>query len=82
MRANNTMFLKRLVLAGLGVAVLPDFVARPKIGSGALVELFPQVERPPLVLFAQYPERRLTPRKVSICVGFLKQWFAARQLRA
>ncbi|MEC5385791.1 LysR family transcriptional regulator [Uliginosibacterium sp. H3] len=79
MRANNTLFLKRLVLAGLGIAVLPGFVAKPEIDTGALVELFPDVERPPLLLFAQYPERRLTPHKVSVCVAFLKDWFAARQ---
>lgn len=79
MRANNTMFLKRLVLADLGIAVLPSFVARPEIDTGALVELFPDVERPPLVLFAMYPERRLAPRKVTACTSFLRDWFAARQ---
>jgi DNA-binding transcriptional LysR family regulator len=78
MRANNTIFLKRLVLAGLGIAVLPGFVARPEVDDGSLVELFPNVERPPLVLYAVYPERLLTPRKVSVCVAFLKNWFAAR----
>jgi len=78
-RANNTVFLKRLVLADLGIAVLPGFVARPEIGSGALVELFPAVERPQLVLYAVYPERRFAPRKVTACVAFLRDWFDARQ---
>jgi DNA-binding transcriptional LysR family regulator len=79
-RANNTMFLKRLVLAHQGIAVLPDFVARPEITAGALVELFPQVARSALVLYAVYPERRLVPGKVSACVAFLKDWFATRQV--
>ena len=79
MRANNTQFLKRLVLAHLGIAVLPSFVARPEIITGELLELFPEVQRPSLVLYAMYPERRLTPHKVSLCVAFLKDWFAARQ---
>ena len=74
-RANNTVFLKRLVLAHLGIAVLPGFVARPEIGTGALVELFPEVERPPLVLYAVYPERRFAPRKVTACVASLRAWF-------
>jgi DNA-binding transcriptional LysR family regulator len=78
MRANSTHFLKRLVLAGQGIAILPAFVAKPEIDNGMLMELFPEVDRPPLVLFAMYPERRLTPRKVSVCVDFLKAWFAAR----
>jgi DNA-binding transcriptional LysR family regulator len=77
-RANNTMFLKRLVLADQGIAVLPNFVARPEIDTGALVELFPQVARSALVLYAVYPERRLVPGKVSACVAFLKDWFATR----
>lgn len=79
LRANSTLLLKRLVLADLGIAVLPSFVARAEIDSGALVELFPTVERPPLVLYAVYPERQLSPRRVSVCVAFLKDWFAARQ---
>nr|WP_315236061.1 LysR family transcriptional regulator [uncultured Albidiferax sp.] len=79
MRANNTQFLKRFVMADLGIAVLPSFVAQPEINTGALVELFTDVERPPLVLYAMYPERRLTPRKVSVCVAFLKDWFAKQQ---
>lgn len=78
-RANSTPFLKRLVLAGRGIAVLPDFVAQPEIATGALVELFPQVERPALRLYAVYPERRLAPRKVAVCVEFLKRWFGERQ---
>lgn len=77
-RANNTMFLKRLVLANQGIAVLPDFVARPEIDSGSLIVLFPHVARSTLVLFAVVPERRLVPGKVSACVAFLKAWFAAR----
>lgn len=80
MRANSTPFLKRLLLADLGIAVLPDFVAQPELGAGALVELFPQIERPPLRLYAVYPERRLAPRKVVACVQFLKQWFGERAL--
>lgn len=79
MRANSTLFLKRLVMADLGIAVLPDFVAREEMAAGTLVELFPTVERPPLVLYAIYPERRLVPRKVSLCVAFLKDWFARGQ---
>jgi DNA-binding transcriptional LysR family regulator len=81
-RANSTPFLKRLVLADLGIAVLPDFVAGPEIDSGALVELFPQVERPALVLYAVYPARRLAPRKVAACVDFLKDWFSRMPARS
>lgn len=78
MRANNTLFLKRLVMAGLGIAMLPGFVAKPEIDTGELIDLFPEVESPPLVLYAVYPQRRLTPRKVSVCVSHLKDWFAER----
>lgn len=78
MRANSTPFLKRLVLADLGIAVLPDFVAQPEFSAGALVELFPQTKRPLLRLYAVYPDRRLAPRKVVACVQFLKQWFGER----
>lgn len=82
MRANNTLFLKKLVLEGLGIAILPSFAAEPEIGNGALVDLFPHVECPPLVLYAVYPERRLAPKKVSVCVNYLSDWFRAQEARA
>jgi DNA-binding transcriptional LysR family regulator len=39
--ANNSEALREAALAGLGLALLPDFSARPALQAGALVELLP-----------------------------------------
>lgn len=59
---NNSESLRDAVLAGLGVALLPDFSAREAIGRGLVQELLPA--RQPVEVFADrlYVIRPYTPR--------------------
>jgi len=77
-RTNNTLFMRSLILRGLGIGILPTFVCREELASGALVELFPDIERPSLALFAIYPSRQLVAPRVTRCIEHLKQWYAQR----
>jgi DNA-binding transcriptional LysR family regulator len=77
LRANNTLFIRQAVLDGHGIAMMPSFVCGDGLASGALVELLADHPRPPLILYATYPARRHVPPKVSACVAFIEQWFAA-----
>lgn len=54
-RTDSSMVQRSLVLAGMGIAELPEYVIREDLRSGALVEVFPQYRRPPLELWAVYP---------------------------
>lgn len=61
--ANDIEALHRLTLSGLGVAMLPDYLARADLQSGRLVEPFPGAELPTRQLFMVWPtHKRKLPR--------------------
>ena len=72
---NSPIATLRGALAGLGVALLPDFVARKHIESGELVSLFEQYLPSDRGIYAVYPHRRHLPAKVRTFVDFLQAWF-------
>lgn len=59
---NNSESLRDAVLAGLGIALLPDFSAREAIGRGLVQELLPEWR--PVDVFAEslYVIRPYAPR--------------------
>ena len=61
--------------AGLGVAMVPDFLALPFIRSGELVTLFDDYIIKDRGIYAVYPHRRYLPAKVRVFVDFLSNWF-------
>ena len=65
----------RAALAGLGVALIPDFVARKAIEGGDLLTLFNDYVPTDRGIYAVYPHRRYLPAKVRIFVDYLHNWF-------
>ena len=65
----------RAARAGLGVAMIPDFIARPYLASGELVSLFDDFIAKDRGIYAVYPPGRFTQPKVRAFIDFL-----ARQL--
>ncbi|WQO65235.1 LysR family transcriptional regulator [Sinorhizobium medicae] len=72
---NSPLGAARAAVTGIGVAVLPDFIARPKIASGELVTLFDDFLPKDRGIYAIYPHRRYLPTKVRTFVDFLHNWF-------
>ena len=72
---NSPAATLRGALSGLGVALLPDFVARQHIESGALVTMFQEYLPTGSGVYAVYPHRRHLPAKVRMFVDFLQAWF-------
>jgi DNA-binding transcriptional LysR family regulator len=62
-----------------GIGILPEFVARPEIDNGRLVEVLREVPRPMLQLYAVYPERSFVPAKVRAWVEFMKREMRGRK---
>ncbi|MBB4186103.1 LysR family transcriptional regulator [Sinorhizobium terangae] len=75
---NSPLASARAAVTGLGVAPVPDFIARPKIQSGELVTLFDDFLPKDRGIYAIYPHRRYLPAKVRTFVDFLHGWFRAR----
>ena len=72
---NSPLATLRAARAGLGVAMIPDFIARPYIETGELVSLFDDYLPKDRGIYAVYPHRRYLPAKVRAFVDYLHAWF-------
>jgi DNA-binding transcriptional LysR family regulator len=75
MEVNSPHATLRAALAGIGFAIIPDFIARKSIESGALVTLFNDYVPTDRGIYAVYPHRRYLPAKVRMFVDYLHNWF-------
>jgi len=76
--ANNSEALRDAAIAGLGVALLPDFSAQSALQAGTLVELLPQWRSTGAFgerLYAIRPYSAHVPRAVQAFVAFLRESF-------
>jgi DNA-binding transcriptional LysR family regulator len=76
LRANNGEVIRDAAMAGLGIAMLPEFIVSAAIASGALVEVLDEFDSPPLALYAVYPQHRESAVTVRAFVHYLRQRFA------
>lgn len=75
LRLNNGDAIREAAVAGLGVAVLPTFIAHRAVVEGDLRVILPDCARPPIALYALYPSGRNLPAKVRSFVDFLAARF-------
>jgi len=68
---NEPSALRDAVLAGLGIALLPDRLAEPLEEHGNLQRLLPAWAGPDAELNAVYPRDRVLPPKVRVFIDFL-----------
>lgn len=69
--ANSYDILRRMVLLGAGISVLPVQFAEDLQHRGALVRLLPDWGLRPVTLRAVFPSRRLMPQKTRVFVDAL-----------
>ncbi len=72
--SNSALALRKAALAGLGIALLPDYCITEDLAAGTLVRILPQCEikRSVMALYARSPH---IPQKVRLLVSFLARWF-------
>lgn len=71
MEANSSLALHAVMLAGGGIARVPEFVVADDIAAGRLEVLLPEWKFPDLGMHAVMAERRYVPAKVRAFVDFL-----------
>lgn len=81
LRSNNLSAVLAACRAGLGLAVLPWYVARESVADGAIVPVLTDFALPTQELHAVFPSPKLVPGKVSTFIDFLKlqldgEWWA------
>jgi DNA-binding transcriptional LysR family regulator len=72
---NSPLAARAASVAGLGFAMLPDFIAAPELLTGRLLPVLDDRILQGGGIFAVYPHRRYLPAKVRVFVDFLVQWF-------
>ncbi len=71
LRVNNGEAAIPWLLAGLGLAALPDFVLSDAMRAGRLVEVLPGWSLPPVALSLVTPPAALRPVRVTVAMEFL-----------
>ena len=71
LRANNADALGPALLAGLGVAVQPEFAVWEDMAAGRLEAVMPDWSLPPIALHVVTPPGGPRPARVAATVGFL-----------
>jgi DNA-binding transcriptional LysR family regulator len=85
LRSNNLSAILAAARAGMGLAILPRYVARESLAEGAVREVMAEQRLPAQDLHAVFPSPKLVPQKVSHFIDWTKQqlqgdWWA-RDLR-
>lgn len=75
---NNIGIARELVVAGLGIGILPNIMCRNDLVSGRVVRLLPEWKGPPLQACATYLGRRRVQRKTKAFMDFLSDYLAGR----
>jgi DNA-binding transcriptional LysR family regulator len=78
-RASSSIALGMAATAGCGVALLPEFVARPDIATGRLIRILQDWRPAEQHLYAVYPAHRETAPKVRALIDFLVREYAGGQ---
>jgi DNA-binding transcriptional LysR family regulator len=76
LRANNADVLMPTLLAGLGLAVQPNFIVAPALANGSLEALMPGWSLPPIALHLVTPPGGPRPARVEALADFLARRLA------
>jgi DNA-binding transcriptional LysR family regulator len=73
--ANNADVLNEAAVAGMGIALLPLFIARDDLRAGRLVTLLDDYSAPRIYLSLVYAPSRNMSTKIRLFVKFVQEWF-------
>ena len=72
-KANNGDALAQASAAGIGISVMPDFIAKDYLRAGTLVELKHLEPQPPIGIYVALPSNSYIPERIRLLVDFLAQ---------
>jgi DNA-binding transcriptional LysR family regulator len=75
LRSNNLSAVLAAAREGLGIALMPRYVASDSLAAGKVVEVLPGHALPEQEIHAVFPSPKLVPGKVSSFVAFLQGRF-------
>ncbi|NWA08908.1 LysR family transcriptional regulator [Pseudomonas gingeri] len=82
LHANNGDLLAQAAEAGMGIALLPDFIVEDALAAGRLVPVLCEWQAPPISINAVYASARRVPQKTRAFIDFLVQALAVKERAA
>ena len=76
LRVDDFAILKQSAVDGLGLAILPSYMCREELASGALIDVLPKWQASSVDLFALYPAHRSKIPKMRAFLDFASEIFA------
>lgn len=73
--SNNAEMLCAGAVRGLGIALLPTFIAGPDLQLGRLTTVLADYRAPEIALYAVYPPARQVPAKIRLLIDYLRARF-------
>ena len=70
---NDFFFVREAIAAGLGIGLLPWFVARHELAAGRVVRVLPDHRMALGTLYVVYPEAKPLPPKVRAFTSHLRE---------
>lgn len=80
--SNSYIALQKAAVHGRGIALLPQRPVYDDLVNGALRVLLPELAVPDRPLYAIYGPGQATPRKVTVFLHFLTDWFSDNPIPA
>ncbi|MGE8310540.1 MAG: LysR family transcriptional regulator [Pseudomonas protegens] len=71
LHANNGDVVAQAAEAGMGIALLPDFIVEDALAAGRLVPVLCEWQAPPISINVVYPSARRVPQKTRAFIDFL-----------
>jgi DNA-binding transcriptional LysR family regulator len=81
-RVNAAEGVRAAVCAGVGVAIVSEWMFAPELASGAVEQLLPEWNLPTIDLWAVYPSGRLTSAKARAFTAFVQEVMAGTETAA
>ena len=76
MRSNNLSAVLSAASEGMGLAIVPWYVARESLADGSVQAVLADHGLPAQDMHAVFPSPKLVPSKVTSFIAFLQQAFA------
>ncbi|MNI11280.1 LysR family transcriptional regulator [Pseudomonas putida] len=71
--ASNSLAIREMALAGIGIALIPDFLVIEDLKTGRLMQLLDDWQSRTLEISVVYPSRRYVPKSVREFIAFLEE---------
>jgi DNA-binding transcriptional LysR family regulator len=78
MLVDDFLILKQMIIEGLGVSIMPDYMCEHELANAKLIHLLPSWGMLDVNVYALYPKHRLNVPKVKVFLDFIQTVFKQR----